>query len=66
MGIFSFLKDIFKEDNEGLIVAEIELNSEEKFNMAKNTALTWLNGKGIKLTDAEITILIESAVNGLK
>ena len=33
---------------------------------AKEKALEWLNEKGIKISETELEILIESAVNGLK
>ena len=32
----------------------------------KEKALEWLNSKGLKISDTELDILIESAVNGLK
>ena len=40
-----------------------ELHSEEKLNKAKEKALNWLNEKGIKISDTELEILIEAAVN---
>ena len=40
-----------------------DLHGEEKFNGAKNKLIAILETKGIKLTDEEIAILIESAVN---
>ena len=38
----------------------------EKLEKAKATALDWLGEKGIEISDAELTILIESAVKALK
>ena len=38
------------------------LKGAEKLEKAKATALDWLNEKGIEISDAELTILIESAV----
>ena len=40
------------------------LKGEEKLNKAKEKALEWLNEKGIKISNTELEILIESAVNG--
>ncbi len=42
------------------------LKGAEKLEKAKATALDWLNEKGIEISDAELTILIESAVKALK
>ena len=42
------------------------LKGSEKLEKAKATALDWLNEKGITISDAELTILIESAVKALK
>ena len=42
------------------------LKGAEKLEKAKATALDWLNEKGITISDAELTILIESAVKALK
>ena len=42
------------------------LKGAEKLEKAKATALDWLNSKGITISDAELTILIESSVNALK
>lgn len=39
------------------------LKGVEKLNKAKEKAQTWLNEKGIKISDTELEILIESAVN---
>lgn len=41
------------------------LKSEEKFAQAKTKATEWLNNKGISVSETEIEILIESAVNAL-
>lgn len=42
------------------------LKGYEKLEKAKTTALDWLNEKGINISDAELTILIESSVKALK
>lgn len=42
------------------------LNGKEKFQKALETMVEWLNEKGIKITEAEATILIESSVKGFK
>ena len=44
------------------ISKSISISSENKFNKAKEKALEWLNEKGIKISDTELEILIESAV----
>lgn len=43
-----------------------DIHGAEKLNKAKEKALEWLNEKGIKISETELEILIESAVNGLK
>ena len=43
-----------------------DIHGAEKLEKAKEKALEWLNEKGIKISDTELEILIESAVNGLK
>lgn len=43
-----------------------DIHGEEKLNKAKEKALEWLSEKGIKISETELEILIESAVNGLK
>lgn len=42
------------------------MNGEDKLAKAKQKALEWLNQKGLKISETELEILIESAVNGLK
>lgn len=42
------------------------LKGVEKLEKAKVTALDWLGEKGIEISDAELTILIESSVKALK
>lgn len=42
------------------------MNGKEKFQKALETMVEWLNEKGIKVTEAEATILIESSVKGFK
>ena len=41
-----------------------DIHGEEKLNKAKEKALEWLNEKNISVSDTELEILIESAVNG--
>jgi len=43
-----------------------DLGGVEKLAKAKESALELLSSKGITITDIELTILIESFVNGLK
>lgn len=40
-----------------------DIHGEEKLNRAKEKALEWLNEKGITISDTELEILIEAAVN---
>lgn len=44
----------------------VMISNEDKLSNAKEKALEWLNSKGLKISDTELDILIESAVNGLK
>ena len=44
----------------------VMVSNEDKLNKAKEKALEWINSKGLKISDTELEILIESAVNGLK
>lgn len=44
----------------------VMISNEDKLSKAKEKALEWLNSKGLKISDIELDILIESAVNGLK
>ena len=44
----------------------IKVSNEDKLENAKEKALEWLNSKGLNISDTELEILIESAVNGLK
>lgn len=48
------------------IYKNVTITNEEKLAKAKEKALEWLNTKGLKISDTELEILIESAVNGLK
>lgn len=43
-----------------------DIHGEEKLNKAKEKALEWLKQKGIKISETELEILIESAVKELK
>lgn len=43
-----------------------DIHGKEKLEKAKEKALEWLSEKGIKISETELEILIESAVNGLK
>lgn len=40
-----------------------ELHGKEKLEKAKEKAVEWLNEKGIKISETELEILIESSVN---
>lgn len=42
------------------------LDGKEKLRKALDTSIEWLNEKGIQITEAEATILIESAIKGFK
>lgn len=42
------------------------LDGKEKLRKALDTSIEWLNEKGIKITEVEATILIESAIKGFK
>lgn len=44
---------------------DIKPKAEEKFEKAKLKAIEWLNTKGISISETEIKILIESAVNAI-
>lgn len=48
------------------IYKNVMVTNEDKLNKAKEKALEWLNSKGLKISNTELDILIESAVNGLK
>lgn len=48
------------------ITKNISITSENKKEKAKNKALEWLSEKGLKISETELDILIESAVNSLK
>lgn len=48
------------------IYKNIMVTNEEKLAKAKEKSLEWFNSKGLKISDTELEILIESAVNGLK
>ena len=41
-----------------------DIHGEEKLNKAKEKALDWLNDKGISISEVELEILVEAAVNG--
>ena len=43
-----------------------DLDSQGKFNTCKAKVLDYLASKGIEMSELELEILIESAVNGLK
>lgn len=47
------------------ISKSVSISSENKFNKAKEKALEWLSEKGIKISDTELEVLIESAVQAL-
>ena len=43
-----------------------DLDGASKLEKAKATAIDWLNEKNVPISDAELTVLIESAVKALK
>ncbi len=45
------------------ITKDTSISSKNKLQKAKDKALEWLNSKGIKISDTELEVLIESAVN---
>lgn len=57
-------KEIVKSTVEYVEQVFKDIHGEEKLNKAKEKALEWLNEKGIKISETELEILIESAVNG--
>lgn len=48
------------------ITKDIFISSENKKQKAKEKILEWLDEKGLNISDTELDILIESAVNSLK
>ncbi len=48
------------------ITKDISITSENKKQKAKDKIIEWLNEKGLSVSDTQLDILIESAVNGLK
>ncbi len=48
------------------ITKDISITSENKKQKAKDKILQWLDQKGLSISDVELDILIESAVNSLK
>lgn len=42
------------------------LDGKEKLKKALETSIQWLNEKGIKVTEVEMTILLEAAIKGAK
>ncbi len=59
-------KEIVKDTVNYIEQVYKDIHGAEKLNKAKEKALEWLNEKGIKISDIELEILIESAVKGLK
>lgn len=59
-------KDVVKDTVKYIEQVYKDIHGKEKLEMAKRKALDWLNEKGIKISEVELEILIESAVNGLK
>ena len=59
-------KEIVKETVNYVEQVFKDIHGTEKLDKAKEKALEWLNSKGLKTSDTELEILIESAVNGLK
>ena len=56
--ISNFAEDTVKCINQ----AYATLTNEEKFEKAKNDIIEWLSNEGIKITEAKLKIIIESAV----
>ncbi len=48
------------------ITKDISITSKNKKQKAKDKIIEWLNEKGLSVSDTQLDILIESAVNGLK
>jgi len=48
------------------VTKDISITSENKKEKAKDKALEWLNEKGLTISETELDVLIESAVNTLK
>lgn len=59
-------KDIVDKTIRYIEQTGVGLSCEEKKEKAKQKTLEWLNEKGLKTSDTELEILIESAVNCLK
>ena len=59
-------KEIVKDTVKYVEQVYKDIHGAEKLEIAKTKALEWLNEKGIKISETELEILIESAVNGLK
>lgn len=47
------------------IAKGVTMSSQTKFDKAKKKALEWLTEKGLKVSDTELEVLIESAVKAL-
>lgn len=43
-----------------------DMNGDDKLNQAQNAIIEQLNQKGIKITDLELRVMIEAAVNSFK
>lgn len=59
-------KDVVKDTVKYIEQVYKDIHGAEKLELAKTKALEWLNEKGIKISEIELEILIESAVNSLK
>lgn len=59
-------KDVVKDTVKYIEQVYKDIHGTEKLELAKTKSLEWLNEKGIKISETELEILIESAVNGLK
>ena len=57
-------EDIVKTTVEYVEQVYKDIHGEEKLNKAKEKALEWLKEKDITISDTELEILIEAAVNG--
>lgn len=55
-------KDIVEATVKYVEQTSTNLNSREKFSKAKEKAIIWFKEKGIKISDTELEVLIESCV----
>lgn len=56
-------KDIVEATVKYVEQTSTNLNSREKFSKAKEKSIIWVKEKGIKISDTELEVLIESCVH---